>query len=154
MKGSSKWLMLTMLSFLVTGTAAAAKKGEAAQTAAAQAKSWMDFSEKTENPEAGKVTRLEPMTKDEEEALKKFIRSLETTISTVQSAKLAADTTNITAQASQVKFLQSVNSIRAIPSQADVQMLRDVQSIQGLRQNRTEIFAPPPGLVKTADKQA
>ncbi len=152
MKGSSRWLVFTAMSFLVTGTALAAKKVEAAPAAAPQAKSWIDFSEKKDEASAGNVTRLEPMTKEEEEALKKFIRSLETTISTVQGAKLAADTKNLTEQSSQVRFLQSVNSIRAIPSPTDFQMLRDIQSIQSLRQHQTEIFGPPPALVKTADK--
>lgn len=78
--------------------------------------------------ESSQSSSLQPMTKEEEEAMKKYLRELQKTMSAVQGAKVASRTADLAERAGQAKLLQTVNSLRSVPSTRDLQLIRDTQA--------------------------
>jgi|GEM_PF-5384798 len=78
--------------------------------------------------ENSKSSALQPMTKEEEDAMKKYLQELQRTMSAVQGAKVASRTAALAERAGQAKLLQTVNSLRSVPSTRDLQLVRDTQA--------------------------
>lgn len=101
-------------------TASVVKDTDSGQT------SWMGSSDAAGTDAAAKP--LQPMTKEEEEAMKKYLRELQQAITAVQGARLSDQTKTLSSQASHLRVLSTVNSLRAIPKSQDLQMVRDAQA--------------------------
>ncbi len=117
-------LMVLTLAFSVQATAKTASVVKDADTGQT---TWA-ASSKSPSGENSKGAALQPMTKEEEDAMKKYLQELQKAISAVQGAKVVSQTSVLTERTGQVKLLQTVNSLRSVPSTRDLQLVRDSQA--------------------------
>lgn len=75
-----------------------------------------------------KSSALQPMSKEEEDAMKKYLQELQKAMSAVQGARVASRTAVLAERAGQANLLQTIKSIRSIPSTRELQLVRDTQA--------------------------
>lgn len=126
MKISFMFSCLMVLTFAFTvqasaNTVSVMKDAETGQT------SWARSS-KSSSGQGADSTALQPMTKEEEEAMKKYLQELQKAMAAVQGARVVSQTAVLTERTGQVKLLQTVNSLRSVPSTKDLQLVRDTRS--------------------------
>ncbi len=116
------WVLTLMFSEQASAkTVSVVKDADTGQT------SWA-ASSNSPSAESSQSSSLQPMTKEEEEAMKKYLRELQKTMSAVQGAKVASRTADLAERAGQAKLLQTVNALRSVPSTRDLQLIRDTQA--------------------------
>lgn len=130
----------------MTAVFAGTASAETAKSSAQGQSSWMNFSGTSSG--GANASGLEPMTKEEEEAMKKYLLELQKAISAVQGARAASQTAALTSQASQLRVLNSMNSLRSIPRPQDLQVVRDVQSATVVTEGLPPANLVPPPVPK------